>query len=70
MKTFTITDHARLLRAANDPRATREERDFLANMASLAAANEAVEDNEYRRASVLAAIDMHVEDSIFDRQGA
>lgn len=34
MKTFAVTDHTRLLRAASDPRATPEERDFLATMAS------------------------------------
>lgn len=67
MKTFTMTDHDRMLRACADPRATAEEREFLAYMASLAAANEPVEDREYRRASILAAINMHAEDSIFDR---
>lgn len=67
MRTFTTTDHARLLLAAQDPRATVEEREFLSVMASLAAANEPVENAEYTRASTLAAINMHVEDSIFDR---
>lgn len=67
MKTFTMTDHDRMLRAAADPRATEDERAFLGYMASLAAAREPVENDEYRRASVLAAINMHVEDSVFDR---
>lgn len=68
MKTFTDTDHDRLLRAAGDPRASAEEKQFLGYMAGLAAAREPVSDDEYRRASQLAAINMHVEDSVFDRK--
>ena len=67
MKTFTMTDHSRILRAAADSRATQSEKEFLGYAASLAAACEQVSDEEYRRASVLAAINMHVEDSVFDR---
>ena len=67
MRTFNTTDHARLLRAAQDPRATENEREFLGAMASAAAANEPVENADYTRASTLAAINMHVEDSVFDR---
>lgn len=67
MKIFTMTDHNRLLRAAQDTRATQEEREFLSAMASMAAANEPVSDAEYTSASMLAAINMHVEDSVFDR---
>ena len=67
MKSFTMTDHDRMLRACADPRATDEEKKFLSTMASLAAAREPVSDEDYRRASTLAAINMHVEDSIFDR---
>lgn len=67
MKNFTMTDHSRLLRAAQDARATQEEREFLSAMASMAAANDPVSDAEYTRASTLAAINMHVEDSVFDR---
>jgi len=67
MKTFTTQDHNRLLRAAQDARATQEEREFLSAMSSMAAANESVSDAEYSRASTLAAINMHVEDSVFDR---
>lgn len=66
MKTFTNTDHARLLSAAADSRATDDEKAFLGYMAGLAAAHEPVSDDEYRRASVLAAINLHVEDSVFD----
>ena len=40
---------------------------FLGYVAGLAAAYEPVCDDEYRRASVLAAINLHVEDSVFDR---
>ena len=67
MKTFTMTDHDRMLRACADPRSTEEERNFLSTMASLAAACEPVSNADYRRASTLAAINLHVEDSIFDR---
>ena len=67
MKTFTPQDHIRLLRAAQDPRATEDEKQFLGYMASLAAAQEPVSPREYTRASTLAAINMHVEDSVFDR---
>ena len=67
MKTFTNTDHARLLRAAQHPKATKEEADFLGYMAGLAAAYEPVSNKEYSRASTLAAINLHVEDSVFDR---
>jgi hypothetical protein len=56
-----------MLAAAHDLRATAEERDFLVAMASLAAACEPVTTEEYFRASKLAAINLHVEDSIFDR---
>ena len=67
MRTFTNTDHTRLLRAANDSRATPDEKNFLGMMASMAAANEPVEVDEYLRASALAAINMHLEESVFDR---
>lgn len=67
MKTFTMTDCSRMIRAAQDKRSTEEEKNFLGMMAGLAAANEPVSDEEYRRASVLAAINMHVDDSVFDR---
>jgi hypothetical protein len=70
MKTFTNTDLARLLRATQDSRATEEERDFLGYMACLAAACEPIENVDYRRSSVLAAINLHVEASIFDRPKA
>lgn len=68
MKTFTDTDHLRLLRAAGDPRATEDEKAFLGYMASLAAAREPVSNDEYIRASILAAINLHDQDSIFDRK--
>ena len=67
MKNFTNTDHTRLLRAAQDARATQGERDFLAKMASMAAASEPVDNDEYLLASTLAAISMRAEDSTFDR---
>jgi len=63
-----MTDHARMLRACEDKRATKEEKQFLSYMASLAAAQEPVENHEYTRASILAAINMHDTDSIFDRE--
>lgn len=68
MKLFTNADRSRLLRAAQDARATKEEKNFLGTMASLAAANVSVSDHDYIRASELAAINMHVEDSVFDRE--
>jgi hypothetical protein len=36
-------------------------------MASLAAAREQVSNSEYRRASILSAPNLHLDDSIFDR---
>ena len=67
MRYFTMTDHNRMLRACADSRATEEEKNFLSTMADLAAAREPVSNSDYIRASTLAAINLHVEDSIFDR---
>jgi hypothetical protein len=64
---FTMADHNRMLAAASDSRSSAEEKNFLATMASLAAANEPVPVEDYLRASKLAAINLHVEDSVFDR---
>lgn len=69
-KQFTMTDHNRMLRACADSRATEEEKSFLGYMAGLAAACEPVSADDYRRASILAAINLHVEDSVFDRPRA
>ncbi len=46
MKTFTNTDHARLLSAAADSRATDDEKAFLGYMAGLAAAPEFMSSNQ------------------------
>ncbi len=70
MKTFTIPDHDRILRAAHDPRSTPEEKVFLGYMAGLAASFEPVSNDEYRRASILAAINLHDQDSVFDRSAS
>jgi lactam utilization protein B len=67
MKRFTSTDTSRIIAALSDSRTTVEEHGFLAEMLGLAAANEAVSDREYTRTSTLVGINMHVEDSIFDR---
>lgn len=67
MKTFTMTDHNRMLLACADSRSTDEEKQFLSTMASLAAACEPVSNDDYRRASILAAINLHDKPSIFDR---
>ena len=70
MRTFTHSDHARMLAACADHRSTEEEREFLSLMASNYGAAVSVSDAEYWRASRLAAIHIHVEDSIFDRPAA
>lgn len=67
MKTFTGGDIKRLIRASEDSRATVEEKEFLIEMLSLGMAREPVTDDDYRRASQLAAMNLHVEDSVFDR---
>lgn len=68
MKKFTMSDHNRMLNAAKNEKATGNEKQFLGLMASLAAANEPVADSDYFKASRLAGINLHVEDSIFDRK--
>ena len=68
MKHFTSTDTRRITAALSDARTTVEERGFLAEMLGLADANEAVSDRDYTRTSTLVGINMHVEDSIFDRK--
>lgn len=67
MKTFTMTDHNRMLRACADSRSTEAEKQFLSTMASLAAACEPVSEDEYWRVSILVAINLHDKPSIFDR---
>ena len=67
MKTFTNTDHIRLILAAQHPKATPEEADFLGYMAGMAAAFEPISNEDYTRASILAAINLHDKDSVFDR---
>lgn len=48
-----MTDHDHCLKCAADPRATAEEREFLAHMASLAAAREPVTQAQYLRVLAL-----------------
>ena len=67
MKTFTNTDHTRLLRAAQHPKTTKDEADFLGYMAGMAAAFEPISNEDYTQASILAAINLHDKDSVFDR---
>lgn len=67
MKRFTDTDQKRIWNALQHRNATPEERDFLSSMLSLSAANEPITDADYSKAATLAAINLSVEDSIFDR---
>lgn len=50
---LSMTDYDFCMRAVSDPRATEEEREFLAYAASLAIANEPVTRSEYLRVQVL-----------------
>lgn len=68
MKTFTEHEHLMLIKGAQYPWATKEEADFLGYMAGLAAAQEAVTDEEYRRASQLMGFNLHLETPILLRK--
>lgn len=57
-----------LIKGAQHPWATKEEAEFLGYMAGLAAAKEPVEDAEYRRASQLLGLNLHLETPIFQHQ--
>lgn len=64
---LTMTDHNHCLACAADPRATAEEREFLALMASLAAAREPVTQAQYLRVQTLTGGGLSTETPIRQR---